>query len=110
MTHAARSDGRPTPPGHAGPNTAGDGLKIATSNSPPSGTGLPGVGGGRGMVGGERRDLERDGDRWEGGKGWGKGRGEGEVGKGAFHLVHTQFYMLSGPPPPFLHVIRNGNV
>ena len=19
---------------------------------------------------------------------------------GAFHLVHTQFYMLSGPPPP----------
>ena len=30
--------------------------------------------------------------------------------KGAFHLVRTQFYMLSGPPPPFLHVIRNGNV
>ena len=29
---------------------------------------------------------------------------------GAFHLVRTQFYMLSGPPPPFLHVIRNGNV
>ena len=31
---------------------------------------------------------------------------------GAFHLVRTQFYMLSGPPPPppFLHVIGNGNV
>ena len=29
---------------------------------------------------------------------------------GAFPLVRTQFYMLSGPPPPFLHVIRNGNV
>ena len=29
---------------------------------------------------------------------------------GAFHLVLTQFYMLSDPPTPFLHGIRNGNV
>ena len=25
-------------------------------------------------------------------------------------IVRTHFYMLSGPPPPFLHVIRNRNV
>ena len=29
---------------------------------------------------------------------------------GAFHLVHTHLYMQFEPPPPFLHVIRNGNV
>ena len=29
------------------------------------------------------------------------------VYQGAFLLVPTYFYMLSGPPPPFLHVICN---
>ena len=32
------------------------------------------------------------------------------ISYGAFHLLGTHFYMLSGPPPPFLHVIRNINV